>query len=278
MKVWFVTGSSRGLGLELVKTILANGDSVIATARDPQQLNHLVEKYGSNRILPVALDVTNSENACEVVKLAQDTFGRIDVVVNNAGYAETAPIEDMTLESFRAQMETNFFGVVNVTKAVLPILRQQGSGHILQVSSVGGRVGSPGLGAYQSAKWAVGGFSTVLSREVAPFGVKITVLEPGGMKTDWAGSSMGHGHISEAYVPIVGAMEKAREQAFSNWSEPSRVAETIFYITTVEDPPLRLLLGPDTVQYAEAAARELAASDEKWKQATNLLLPDKKTH
>ncbi|KAF6831286.1 short-chain dehydrogenase reductase sdr [Colletotrichum plurivorum] len=272
MKVWFVTGSSRGLGLALVEAVLANGDAVIATARDPQQLEHLAKKYGSDRIIAAALDVTNPDEASRVIQTAVESFGRIDIVVNNAGYAETAPIENMTLESFRAQIETNFFGVVNVTKAVLPLLRKQGFGHILQVSSVGGRVGSPGLGAYQSAKWAVGGFSTVLSREVAPFGIKVTVLEPGGMKTDWAGSSMGHGHIDEAYEATVGAMVKARELASLNWSDPAKVAEAIIYITTVDEPPTRLLLGPDTTKHAETASRELAASDEKWRHVTQLLI------
>lgn len=272
MKVWFVTGSSRGLGLALVEAVLANGDAVLATARDPRQLDHLTKKYGSDQIVTAALDVTNADAASRVVHSALESFGRIDVVVNNAGYAETAPIENMSLESFRAQIETNFFGVVNVTKAVLPLLRKQGFGHILQVSSVGGRVGSPGLGAYQSAKWAVGGFSTVLSREVAPFGIKVTVLEPGGMKTDWAGSSMGHGDIGEAYQPTVGAMEKARELASSDWSDPAKVAEAIIYITAVDEPPTRLLLGSDTVKHADAASRELAASDEKWKHVTRLLM------
>lgn len=270
MKVWFVTGASRGLGRSLVEAILENGDSVVATARDPQQLSHLEETYEKARVLLAALDVTNSSNALEVVQQAYDKFGRIDVVVNNAGCADTASIEDMTLESFRAQMETNFFGVVNVTKAVLPLLREQGFGHILQVSSVGGRLGSPGLGAYQSAKWAVGGFSTVLSNEVAPLGIKVTVLEPGGIKTDWAGSSMGHGHISEAYEKTVGFMKEARERAFDDWSEPSTIARAIMHIAAAEEPPLRLLLGPDTIQHAAAAAEALTASDKRWEHVTRL--------
>ncbi|EQB50096.1 hypothetical protein CGLO_10474 [Colletotrichum gloeosporioides Cg-14] len=270
MKVWFVTGASRGLGRSLVEAVLENGDAVIATARSPQQLSYLEETYDKSRLLLAALDVTNSSNAVQVVQQAYDKFGRIDVVVNNAGYADSASIEDMTLESFRAQMETNFFGVVNVTKAVLPLLRKQGFGHILQVSSVGGRLGSPGLGAYQSAKWAVGGFSTVLSKEVAPLGIKVTVLEPGGIKTDWAGSSMGHGHVSEAYVKTVGFMKEARERAFDDWSEPSSIAKAIIHIAAVEEPPLRLLLGPDTIQHAAAASEALTASDRKWEQITRL--------
>ncbi|KAH7217658.1 hypothetical protein DER44DRAFT_754694 [Fusarium oxysporum] len=270
MKTWLVTGSSRGLGLALVEAVLASGDRVVATARDPDQLFELQKQYGPNRIITASLDVTRLDDVSHTIQLAQKCFGGIDVVVNNAGYAETAPIEDMSEESFRKQIETNFFGVVNVTRAVIPLLRKQGSGHILQVSSVGGRVGSPGLGAYQSAKWAVGGFSTVLAKEVAPFGIKITVLEPGGMKTDWAGSSMGYPEISEGYQATVGAMREARARYASKWSEPTKIARAILYIAGVEDPPLRLLLGPDTVSHAEEASRSLASSDEKWRHVTNL--------
>ncbi|CAM1504971.1 Fc.00g106080.m01.CDS01 [Cosmosporella sp. VM-42] len=269
-RIWFVTGSSRGLGLALVEAILASGDSVVATARNADSLGHLVEKYGPDRILAASLDVSNNDQVLRVVLLAQKTFGRIDLVVNNAGYADTASIEDMPLESFRAQIETNFFGVVNVTKAFVPILRQQGSGHILQVSSVGGRVGSAGLGAYQSAKWAVGGFSTVLSKEVAPLGIKVTVLEPGGIKTDWAGSSMGYLPVSEPYKETVGAFKGLRDLYSDYWALPSKIAEAILHISNVEEPPLRLLLGPDTVEYAKQASAELAASDEKWRDLTTL--------
>ncbi|SCO80689.1 related to ketoreductases [Fusarium oxysporum] len=270
MKTWLVTGSSRGLGLALVEAVLASGDRVVATARDPDQLFELEKQYGPNRIITASLDVTRLDDVSYTIQLAQKCFGGIDVVVNNAGYAETAPIEDMSEESFRKQIETNFFGVVNVTRAVIPLLRKQGSGHILQVSSVGGRVGSPGLGAYQSAKWAVGGFSTVLAKEVAPFGIKITVLEPGGMKTDWAGSSMGCPEISEGYQATVGAMREARARYASKWSEPNKIARAILYIAGVKDPPLRLLLGPDTVSHAEEASTSLASSDEKWRHVTNL--------
>ena len=189
VRTWFVTGSSRGLGRSVVEAALEAGDNVIATARKPEQLGDLVAKYG-DRVMPVALDVTDADAVQSAVKAGHERFGRIDVVVNNAGYGDVAAVEDVTLESFRAQFDTNFFGVVYVTKAVLPILREQGAGHIFQVSSVGGRTPPLGLSAYSSAKWAVGGFSSILAQEVAPLGIKVTVLEPGGIKTDWAGSSM----------------------------------------------------------------------------------------
>ncbi|KAL6412291.1 oxidoreductase [Ilyonectria robusta] len=267
-KVWFVTGSSRGLGLALVESILASGDSVVATARKAETLKHLVDKYSSDRVLAVPLDVTKNDQVLEAVAAAIKAFGRIDVVVNNAGYADCASVEDMSLESFRAQMETDFFGVVHVSKAVLPVMRQQGSGYIIQISSIGGRVATPGFSAYQSAKWAIGGFSTSLSQEVAPFGIKVTVLEPGGMETDWAGSSLGMGPISEPYKQTVGAFLELIPQSKPTWSSAAGVASIVLKVAEVDDPPLRLLAGRDTVEYAKMCAEVLAASDEKWRDLT----------
>jgi NAD(P)-dependent dehydrogenase (short-subunit alcohol dehydrogenase family) len=268
-KVWFVTGSSRGLGRAVVTAALEAGDRVIATARKAASLDDLVARYGE-RVHPLALDVTDMEQVRRAVRKGREVFGRLDVVVNNAGYADLASIEDVTVDDFRAQIDTNFYGVVHVSKAVLPVLREQGSGHIFQVSSLGGRIGSAGLAAYQSAKWAVGGFSTVLAQEVASFGVKVTVLEPGGMRTDWAGSSMTVPPVSEPYRPTVGAfadmIRKADpEAARAHSADPARVARTVVELAGGQDVPLRLLLGRDAVQYASAAAEELAASDEKWR-------------
>lgn len=264
-KVWFVTGSSRGLGRAVVEAALDSGASVIATARNPETLNAFTEKFGTGRFLALAVDVAKENEVANAVKAGQQKFGRIDVVVNNAGYANAAAVEDIEIQDFHEQMATNFMGVVYVTKAVLPILRQQGSGHIFQVSSVGGRVGSPGLCAYQSAKWAVGGFSTVLAREVAPLGIKVTVLEPGGIRTDWAGSSMRVPPISEPYKGTVGAFNEMRRQ-FSGKepSLPAKIARIIVNLSEAEDVPLRLLLGPDAVEYAGKAAQTIAASDQKW--------------
>jgi NAD(P)-dependent dehydrogenase (short-subunit alcohol dehydrogenase family) len=186
-KTWLITGSSRGFGRALARHVLDHGHRVVATARRPEQLKDLVERHG-DRVRAVALDVTDPAAARAAVQLALDAFGRLDVVANNAGYANSAAIEDMPDEDFRAQIETNLFGVVNVTKAALPVLRRQGSGHFLQFSSIGGRVGgSPGLSAYQTAKFAVEGFSEVLNAEVGPLGIKVTIIEPGGFRTDWGG-------------------------------------------------------------------------------------------
>jgi NAD(P)-dependent dehydrogenase (short-subunit alcohol dehydrogenase family) len=176
-QVFFLTGSSRGLGRQIAEAALAAGHRLVATARRPDTLADLAGRYGS-RILPVALDVTDPDAAVAAVAAGAEAFGRIDVVVNNAGYANLAAVEDMTLADFRAQVEANLFGVVNVTKAALPLLREQGGGHIIQVSSIGGRLATAGLSAYQAAKWAVGGFSEVLAKEVGPFGIKGGQPEP----------------------------------------------------------------------------------------------------
>lgn len=267
-RTWFVTGSSRGLGRSVVEAALEAGDKVIATARKPEQLGDLVAKYG-DRVMPVALDVTDADAVQSAVKAGHERFGRIDVVVNNAGYGDVAAVEDVTLESFRAQFDTNFFGVVYVTKAVLPILREQGAGHIFQVSSVGGRTPPLGLSAYSSAKWAVGGFSSILAQEVAPLGIKVTVLEPGGIKTDWAGSSMTIPPISKPYEQTVGQFAGfLRAYHGREPSSPAKIAGVILSLAGREDAPVRLLLGPDAVEYAPKYADALAESDEKWRDVS----------
>lgn len=202
-QVWFITGSSRGFGRALVRTALEAGDLVAATARRPEQLADLVAEHG-NRIHPIALDVTDAAAARSAIAEARDHFGRLDVIVNNAGYANVSPIETTDDEDFRAQFETNFWGVYNVSKAAIPVLREQASGIVMQFSSTGGRVGgSPGIASYQAAKFAIDGFSRVLRAEIAPFGVKVIVVEPSGFKTDWAGCSMAARDIPEAYASTV---------------------------------------------------------------------------
>lgn len=265
-QVFLVTGSSRGLGREIVEAALAAGHQVVATARKAEQLADLVDRHG-DRVRAVALDVTDPVAAEGAVRTAVDAFGRLDVLVNNAGYADLAAIEDTSLDDFRAQIETNLFGVVTVTKAALPQLRAQGSGHVIQVSSVGGRVASVGLGAYQSAKWAVGGFSSVLSQEVAPLGIKVTVLEPGGMRTDWAGSSMAIPEISAPYEPTVGDRARMIRAGLSTEAgDPAKVARVVLEVAAMAEPPLRLLLGSDAYHYGTAAGRALLESDESWRE------------
>jgi NAD(P)-dependent dehydrogenase (short-subunit alcohol dehydrogenase family) len=268
-QVFFLTGSSRGLGRQIAEAALAAGHYLVATARDPASLSDLAARYGS-QVLPVALDVTDPEAAAAAVCAGTEAFGRIDVVVNNAGYANLAAVEDVSLDDFRAQVDVNLFGVVNVTKAALPVLRAQGGGHIIQVSSVGGRLATPGLSAYQAAKWAVGGFSEVLAREVGPLGIKITVLEPGGMRTDWAGSSMRVPPISEPYRTTVGAIAAMHSENGSGdaLGDPAKVARVVLKVAEMAEPPLRLILGSEAYAYATAAATARAESDAAWHDLT----------
>jgi len=268
-KTWLITGSSRGFGRELTKAVLETGDNVVATARRPGQLDDLREKYG-DKIRASALDVTDAAAARAAVQTALDEFGALDVVANNAGYANSAPIEEMPEDDFRAQIETNLFGVVNVTRAALPVLRKQRSGHFIQFSSIGGRVGgSPGMGAYQTAKFAVEGFSEVLNSEVKPFGVKVTIIEPGPFRTDWAGSSMSVAPVGEDYEQTVGEMNRFREATVSTWpGDPVRAAKIITDIAALDDPPLRLLLGAVAVEQAEKSSKARAAEAAKWAEVS----------
>src|SRR5215469_11978065 len=224
-QVWFITGSSRGFGLALARAALQVGNLVAATARRPVRLDDLVAEYG-DRVHAIALDVTDAAAARSAVTEARERFGRLDVIVNNAGYANVSPIETTDDEDFRAQFETNFWGVYNVSKAAVPVLREQGSGLVMQFSSVGGRVGgSPGIASYQAAKFAIDGFSRVLQAETAPFGVKVIVVEPSGFRTDWAGSSMTVHEIPEAYAATVGAMNtRVRRSTTGPAGDPARAA------------------------------------------------------
>jgi NAD(P)-dependent dehydrogenase (short-subunit alcohol dehydrogenase family) len=264
-KVWLITGSSRGLGRELAKAVLEGGHRLVATARKPDDLADLVAHFG-DRVRAVALDVTDPAAARAAVAVATSTFGRLDVVVNNAGYANVSSIEDVAEDDFRAQLETNFFGVVNVTRAALPVMHAQRDGHIIQVSSVGGRSASPGLAAYQSAKWAVGGFSEVLAKEVGPLGIRVTVGEPGGMRTDWAGSSMRTDEVHADYQATIGAFaEQVRGNAGAMRGDPAKAAQAIVRLAEEKEPPLRLLLGSDAVFAAGINAAARAREDAQWK-------------
>ncbi|HEX4246839.1 MAG TPA: oxidoreductase [Pseudonocardia sp.] len=264
-KTWLITGSSRGFGWELAKAVLDSGDNLVATARRPEQLDELVTRYG-DRVRAIALDVTDAAAARAAVQTAVDEFGRLDVVVNNAGYANSAPIEEITEDDFRAQLEANLFGVVNVTRAALPVLRAQRSGYIVQFSSVGGRVGgSPGMGAYQTAKFAVEGFSEVLNGEVKPLGIKVLIIEPGAFRTEWSTTSMVRHEVGPDYEQTVGEMNRMRQATAATWpGDPVRAAKIIVDVVAMEEPPLRLLLGAGAVATAEKSSRERAEEAAKW--------------
>jgi NAD(P)-dependent dehydrogenase (short-subunit alcohol dehydrogenase family) len=262
---WLITGSSRGFGYELAKAALEAGDNVVATARRPGQLAGFAGKYG-DQVRAVALDVTDADAAQAAVAAAVEAFGSLDVVANNAGYANSAAIEDMDPADFREQIETNLFGVVNVTRAALPVFRAQRAGHFLQFSSIGGRVGgTAGMGAYQTAKFAVEGFSEVLNTEVKPLGIKVTIVEPGAFRTDWGGSSMTIHEVSPDYEQTVGKMHRFRRDSEGKQpGDPARAARILISIVSNPQPPLRLLLGTDAVAAAEKASQARAAEAAQW--------------
>lgn len=264
-QVWLITGSSRGLGRALAEAVLHAGHKLVATARNPEHLSDLATRYG-DQVRTVALDVTNEQAALDAIALARETFGRLDVLANNAGYGDACPIEDTSLAEFRTQIETNLFGVINVTKAAIPLMREQGSGHILQFSSVGGRIGPIGRGPYAAAKWGVEGFSEVLAKEVGPLGVKVTIIEPGGFRTDFTGSSTAIHEGRPEYDATVG--KTARFQRDFNGKQPGdpvRAAAAILHVASLAKPPLRLILGSDAFQAIESNDLAKLESDKKWR-------------
>jgi NAD(P)-dependent dehydrogenase (short-subunit alcohol dehydrogenase family) len=266
-KVWLVTGSASGLGRNIAQAVLASGESLVATARDPRQLEDLVQKYGDH-VRAVPLDVADESAARAAAQAAVAAFGRLDVVVNNAGFGDVAPFEQLSSERFKAVMDTNFYGVVYVTRAALPIMRKQKSGCILQISSVGGRLAVAGSTAYHAAKWAVGGFTEALAQEVAPFGVRVCALEPGGMGTNWG--TRAHKDVPELlpdYEPSVGTIVKALHSHWGNEnSDPAKVAQVILRLAVSDQLPAHLLIGSDAVRYAADAEAVRAADANRWRE------------
>ena len=266
-KVWLVTGSGSGLGRDIAEAVLESGDRLVATAREPRRLDDLVKKYG-DQVRTAPLDVADEKAAFNAVRVAEDAFGRLDVVVNNAGYGDIAPFEQLSSERFKALMDTNFYGVVNVTRAALPVMRKQRSGYIIQISSVGGRLARPGSTGYHAAKWAVGGFTESLAQEVAPFGVKVCALEPGGMRTNWGVRANKETPVLlPEYEPSVGAVIKALASYWGNEvSDPVKVAQLILRLVVAERLPAHLLLGSDAVHNCGQADRTRAADAERWRE------------
>ncbi len=265
MKTWFITGTSRGFGREWAIAALDRGDKVAATARDLATLDDLAGKYG-DAILPIKLDVTDREAAFAAVRQAHERFGRLDVVVNNAGYGHFGMVEEITEAEIRAQLETNVLGALWVTQAALPILREQGSGHILQVSSIGGVSAFMNTGAYHASKWALEGFSQSLSQEVAGFGVKVTLIEPSGYSTDWSGSSAKHSTSLPAYDQVRDAAARARGQRFTAPGNPVATREAILRVVDSDNPPLRLFLGESPLRIAVADYGSRLTTWAQWQQ------------
>ncbi|QJX46311.1 SDR family NAD(P)-dependent oxidoreductase [Hymenobacter taeanensis] len=261
--VWFITGSSRGLGRSLTKAVLANGGRVAATARQPKQLADLVAQYGP-QILPLALDVTNATQITEAVVAAVGHFGRLDVVVNNAGFGITGAAEAYTEEQVRSQLETNLYAPIAVTRAVLPYLRKQRSGHILQISSIGGRVGNAGVSVYQAAKFGLGGFTEALAKEVAPLGIKVTSVEPGGFRTDWAGTSMTFAPTIADYTAVNQRADYFASGDFVAVGDPAKAAQVLLDLVGHPAPPVHLVLGSEAAAMLSKADSERKAEFEHW--------------
>jgi NAD(P)-dependent dehydrogenase (short-subunit alcohol dehydrogenase family) len=264
-QVWLISGSGGGLGRDIAVAALAAGHRVVATARRVETLDDLRARYPDTlRVTP--LDVTDEAACVDAVRVALDAFGQLDVLVNNAGYGQLAPFEQMSPADYRAQIETNLFGVVNLTRAAVGHMRERRSGRVINVSSVGGRIGTPGMSAYQSAKWAVGGLSEVLATELGALGVHVTAIEPGGMRTDWvrrAGAEVPS--LLADYEASVGPLrDMLSTYAGSEAGDPVRVAEVVLRLAAHPHPPVRLLLGSDAVMYAGHAEQARRETDDRW--------------
>lgn len=262
-KVWFITGASKGFGREWTIAALERGDKVAATARKTDTLDDLVEKYGES-ILPLQLDVNDREADFAAVKAAHDHFGRLDVVINNAGFGQFGFIEELSEAEFRGQIETNVFGAMWITQAALPYLRAQKSGHILQVSSIGGISAFPGIGAYHASKWALEGFSQSLAQEVADFGIHVTLIEPGGFSTDWGGPSAKHTEPLDAYDDARQKMQEARAARTATPGDPHASADAVLELVDADEPPLRAFFGTAPLGIARADYESRLAGWETW--------------
>ncbi len=263
MKTWFITGTSRGFGREWAIAALDRGDQVAATARDIASLDDdLVAKYGE-AILPIRLDVTDRDADFAAVKLARDYFGRLDVIVNNAGYGQFGMVEEISEAEIRAQLETNLLGALWVTQAALPYLREQGSGHVVQVSSIGGISAFMNTGAYHASKWALEGLSQSLAAEVAGFGIKVTLIEPTGYSTDWAGSSAKHATPLPAYESVREQAAQARARRFTP-GDPGATRDAVLRLVDTPNPPLRLFLGEAPLGIATADYESRLATWREW--------------
>ncbi|UXN62057.1 SDR family oxidoreductase [Phyllobacterium zundukense] len=247
-KTWLITGSASGIGLSTAELVLARGENLVATARSVGRLSHLVQRYGEQVNL-VELDVTDMGAARTAVEAAMGRFGRLDVLLNNAGYAHLSPFEQILEDDFKAEIDTNFYGVVNLIRAALPVMRQQKSGHIINISSSSARFGSPGSTAYSAAKWAVSGFTASLAKEVKPFGVTAIAVEPGSIRTNWTRIARGHvPPLLPEYEPTIGAiMKMTQDYAGTEPGDPDKVAAVIFDLSRQDDLPEQLILGSDAL-------------------------------
>jgi NAD(P)-dependent dehydrogenase (short-subunit alcohol dehydrogenase family) len=260
-KVWFITGTSRGFGRVWAEAALARGDRVAATARNVQTIAPLVERFG-DRVAPITLDVTDKAAVDSAIRETHGRFGRLDVVINNAGYGLFGTIEEVSEAEARAQMETNLFGALWVTQAALPIMRAQHSGHIIQVSSIGGVNAFPTVGLYHASKWALEGFSQSLAAEVASFGIKVTIVEPAGYATEWSGPSAKRAAQMPAYDGARAAMATFRRSNVPG--DPQATGPAILKLVDVTDPPLRIFFGSGGLPLTRAEYARRIDTWEKW--------------
>jgi NAD(P)-dependent dehydrogenase (short-subunit alcohol dehydrogenase family) len=250
-KVWFITGTSTGLGRALAEAVIARGDKLVATVRKEGSNSDLVSQ-APDRVKIITLDVTNSAQIQSSIQTAKDALGRIDILVNNAGYGLLGAVEEITEQQIRHQIETNLLGSILTTKAVLPIMREQRSGHIVQISSIGGQFATPGLSIYHTSKWGIEGFCEALAGEVAGFGIKVTIVEPGGIRTDYTGRSMVHGEFMDAYANTPVRQMHQLHANITPTGNPQKMANAILSLTNLEAAPLRLALGSDAYTLLKA--------------------------
>ena len=269
VKTWFITGASRGFGREWAIAALERGDQVAATARDPRTLDDLAARYG-DRMLPLQLDVTNRAGDFAAVGQAHERFGRLDVVINNAGYGHFGMIEELSESDARNQLDTNLFGALWVTQAALPYLREQRSGHLIQVSSIGGISAFPMVGIYHASKWALEGFSQALAQEVADFGISVTLIEPGGFATDWAGASAAHSEQLPAYDGMRAKAQQQRSQRTTAPGDPTASAAALLRIVDAEEPPLRVFFGSAPLAIAERDYQSRLQTWHSWQDVAEL--------
>jgi NAD(P)-dependent dehydrogenase (short-subunit alcohol dehydrogenase family) len=262
-RTWFITGTSRGFGREWAEAALDRGDRVAATARDVSSLAGLADAYG-DRVLPLALDVTDRPAVLAALARAYEHFGRLDVVVNNAGYGQFGMVEEISEAEARAQFETNVFGALWVTQAALPYLRDSGGGNLIQVSSIGGISAFANIGIYNASKWALEGFSQALAQEVALFGIKVTLVEPGGYRTDWGGSSARHAQPLETYEKVRELAAEGRRRRVANPGDPAATRAAILKVVDAENPPLRIFFGEAPYGIATADYQSRLAEWQAW--------------
>lgn len=265
--VWFITGCSTGFGRELATLVVARGWRAVVTARDRAKVADLAQG-AEDRVLPLSLDVTQADQIAETVRAATEKFGRIDVLVNNAGYGYQSSIEEGEEDKIRAQFDANVFGLFALTRAVLPVMRAQTSGHILNITSVAGFVGFPASGYYAATKHAVEGFSDSLAAEVAPLGIRVTCIEPGPFRTDWAGRSLVQtASTIPDYADTAGARLKATsEKSGTQAGDPVRAGEAMIRVTEMEDPPRHLVLGAWGYDAVTNRLKQSLAEIEAWRE------------